>query len=136
MTKKEFMEQQTGYLSDKARFLVNFCNENGLEDYVSDIIDTDTLDDMTVREAEKYGFERVYHFVSGIEYLNDEYYYIDAYGNARNLADSDVDWIFDEVLKDEDFEWDEEWEEESEQELEEDMDEDLEDIMKAISEED
>lgn len=56
----------------------------------------DILDEIVKQEAEKGGFIRVAHFLAGIEWLNDDYYRLDGYGNAQDIKVSDLEcWLTD-----------------------------------------
>jgi hypothetical protein len=82
MTRQEFDDEINDWPD-----LINFCNDNGLEDYVSDLVDSDTLDEMVKSEAEG-GWQRVSYFLAGIQSMTSDYYRINGYGNAED-ADSD-----------------------------------------------
>lgn len=76
-----------GYDREEAtRELVDICNEYGQEYLVDDIIPTDYIDEYIQRELESRGWQGVACCLAKIEYLNDEYYLINGYGNLEELT--------------------------------------------------
>lgn len=93
---KEYLEQLKGYDYDKneiIEFLMDFESEKGAD---FGIVTTDILDEIVKQETDKGGFVRVAHFLAGIEWLNDDYYRIDGYGNAQDIKVDDLEcWLKD-----------------------------------------
>ena len=67
-------------------------------EHVGDIISTEQLDEMVVREAQDGGWQRVKFFLGGIASTNDDYYYIDGYANAQTLTSSTLDSIVSDLM--------------------------------------
>ena len=61
------------------------------------IIDRDLIDDMVSQRLEVTGFEGVTIMLDGIHNLNDNYYYINGYGNLEDLSISKLEVIYDDV---------------------------------------
>lgn len=66
--------------------------------YVGDILSDEELDDWVKHEAERGGWQRVAHFLAGIEYMSDDYYYMNGYGNMENLSSDQLDGIVQDLL--------------------------------------
>lgn len=97
MTRTELLEIKEMYRSEAIPALIDFCNENGLEEMVSDFIDTDYLDEYVQHEAEG-GWQRVACFLAKVECLNDDWYILDGYGNLKEIERVDLDCIIDDIL--------------------------------------
>ncbi len=67
-------------------------------DYVGDIVSDEELDEMVRHEAESGGWQRVAHFLDGIKYMSEDYYYINGYANAENLSQVTLDAIVDDMM--------------------------------------
>lgn len=94
MTKSEWIEWKDNNRGDYGA-LVNFANDHGAEGAVDDLISDSELDERVKYEAES-GWQRVACFLSEIvNNMNEDYYRIDAYGNAD--LPEDWDCYADEV---------------------------------------
>lgn len=95
-TAQEFKNDLKGYEYDKDKiiaFLSEFESAYGAD---FGIVSTDILDEMVEHEAKNGGFVRVAHFLAGIEWLNDDYYRLDGYGNAQDIKIDDLEcWLTD-----------------------------------------
>lgn len=80
--------------------LVEFCNENGLEDYIDDIVTAERLDEIVAERAGE-GMEAMKIFLEDISWMNDEYYKIDGYSNAKNVEAIDTECLISDILKNE-----------------------------------
>jgi len=67
-------------------------------EYVDDIVSDEGLDEMVEHMSYESGWQRVKHFLSGIEWMNDGYYRIDGYGNAENLTVTYLESVRDELV--------------------------------------
>ena len=61
------------------------------------IVDRDVIDDMVAQRLESQGFESVAIMLDGIHSLNDNYYYLNGYGNLEDLSISKLEVIYDDV---------------------------------------
>lgn len=79
---------------DIIEFLYNYQLDKGAE---FEIITSDELDEL-VKDTAVYGWVRVACFLAGIDSMNEDYYRIDGYGNAKNIKESDLEcWLYDIV---------------------------------------
>ena len=67
-------------------------------EYVGDIVDTEQLDEMVEHEAQEGGWQRVKYFLSGIDSMTDDYYYINGYANAETLRPGMLDSIVSDLM--------------------------------------
>ena len=124
MTKKELIEELESVATSQGsksfykidRILSSFGNSQLSEWLWEDVVDAETLDEMTQREAEN-GAESVHIFHKDIEWW-DGAYRINGYGNAENLTDGYLSGIVDDLVRkieemDDDY-FDEEEEEDEE----------------------
>lgn len=80
-------------VTDEAINIIKQYNE------YADFIDEDMLDDMTLREAESGGFQRVKCFLEDAD-INCPYgWRIDGYGNATNVEFSDIIMYLEEIIE-------------------------------------
>jgi len=97
MTRTEYDEEMNDWPD-----LISFCNDNGLEDRVDDIVDTEYLDEMVKSEAEG-GWQRVFFFLHNINYMNADYFRLDGYGNVADLSSDDFKTYKDDIATDATF---------------------------------
>src|SRR5699024_6987484 len=86
---------------DVINFGIELCNAGIVPDgdeLVSDIVPTEYLDEMNEHVARSGGWPRVKFFLRGIEWMNDEYYLINGYGNVENLTHDYLEMIVDELM--------------------------------------
>ena len=61
------------------------------------IVDRDVIDDMVSQRLESQGFEGVTIMLDGIHSLNDDYYYLNGYGNLEDLSISKLEVIYSDI---------------------------------------
>lgn len=66
-------------------------------EHIADIISEESLNEMVAHQAQDGGWQRVACFLSGIDYMNDDYYYINGYGNAENLDHGTLEAIVSDL---------------------------------------
>lgn len=74
-----------GDVLNLARELEDLGIINDAYEHIGDIVSDEELDDM-VQERAKGGWQGVACFLAKIDYMNDDYYYINGYANAENLT--------------------------------------------------
>lgn len=129
MTKKELIEELKSVATSQGsksfykidRILSSFGNSQLTDWLWEDVVDAETLDEMTQRQAEN-GAVSVRIFLKGIEWQDDAYR-INGYGNAENLTDGYLSGVVIDLVRmiedmDDDY-FDEEEEEDDEEEVEE-----------------
>ena len=85
----------------------------GVEGYLEDIVNTDLIDDLVESRLKDNGWQGVAYMLAKIDYLSDDYYRIDGYGNLVHLETSDLECMLDDMVREIDLEeYDEEEEEE------------------------
>lgn len=98
----DFPERGSGYdAGDVINFAVDLENEGivpSATEHTNDIITDEMLDDLVAHQAQDGGWQRVAHFIGGIEFMNDDYYYMNGYGNMENLDSDLLDGIVDDLL--------------------------------------
>ena len=67
-------------------------------EHVGDIISTEQLDEMVEHEAQSGGWRRVKYFLSGIDSMTDDYYYLNGYANAETLRRGTLDNIVADLM--------------------------------------
>ena len=67
-------------------------------EHVGDIVDDEQLDEMVEREAQDGGWQRVKYFLSGIDSMGNDYYYIDGYANAETLRPETLNGIVSDLM--------------------------------------
>jgi len=67
-------------------------------EYVYNIVSDDELDELTLQQAQERGWQGVALFLGGIDYMNDNYYLINGYGNAENLTSEYLDGIVSDLM--------------------------------------
>ena len=98
-TLREIMDNlSTGELIGE---LISLAYEYGLDYLVEDIIATEDIDYFIEERLKSCGWQGVACCLSDINYINDDYYEIDGYGNLREFTFSDakklLDYIEDEI---------------------------------------
>ena len=61
------------------------------------IVDRDVIDDMVAQRLESQGFEAVAIMLDGIHSLNDNYYYLNGYGNLEDLSINKLEVIYSDI---------------------------------------
>lgn len=61
------------------------------------IVDRDVIDDMVSQRLESQGFEAVAIMLDGIHSLNDNYYYLNGYGNLEDLSIDKLEVIYSDI---------------------------------------
>ena len=81
--------------------LIDLAYEHNLDYLVENIIATENIDYFIEERLRTSGWQGVACCLSGINYINDDYYEIDGYGNLREFTFSDakklLDCIEDEI---------------------------------------
>lgn len=90
---KEFKENKF-YYAEAIEFCYNYQLETGAD---FEIITTEELDDLVEHEAQN-GWHRVAYFLAGIENMNEDYYRIDGYGNAKDITASDIECWLEDII--------------------------------------
>ena len=80
------------------REIINLANEYDKYDFVDDIIHTDDITDFIKARLDS-GWEGVACCLAKIEYLNDEYYLINGYGNLEELTTSTVKCYLEDLRR-------------------------------------
>jgi hypothetical protein len=85
-----------GDVIDFAFELENTVNSD-IGEYVQDIVSDEELDELVKQQADSRGWQGVKFFLAGIDYMNDEYYWINGYGNAENLSHERLEGIVSDL---------------------------------------
>lgn len=80
-------------IDESIKFLYNYQFEFGAD---FGIITADDLDEMVKNYADD-GFARIACFLAKVEGLNDDYYYINGYGNAENIDKSTIECYLSDI---------------------------------------
>jgi len=123
MSLKEDFEEIEGYINRG-----NFCkaissmkdiaNEYGQEETADKFIDTEMMDDFVRARLESGGWQGVACCLSDVNYLNDDYYEIDGYGNLKDVTSSSLECTLSDLKRNLEDELKEEEEENEEDEEE------------------
>ena len=73
-------------------------NEDFFDDIkTEDIVNTDEIDDLVQTRLNDGGWQGVACMLSEVNYLNDEYYLINGYGNLEELTIEYLQCVFDDL---------------------------------------
>ena len=81
------------------REILSLAYDYDLEDYIGNIISEDTIDDLVQSRFDRSGWKGVTCMLSKINYLNDEYYIMNGYGNLEELTIGHLECIFDNLKR-------------------------------------
>ena len=92
--------------SDVINFAMDLCNEGivgNADEYVQDILTDEQVDEMVAHQAQESGWQRVAYLIGGIEFMNDDYFIMNGYGNIENISPTHLEGIvadlFDEIKR-------------------------------------
>lgn len=87
---------------EEAFNLAHSAEEAGLisdaYEHVGDIVDDEQLDEMVAHIARDDGWRRVRYFLAGIEFANEDYYWLNGYANAESLTNDRLSAIIDDIF--------------------------------------
>ena len=78
----------------------NFANEYSIQYKFDEYISIDLINCMI--EDKSTGWETIediYFRIRNIDFMNENIFYIDAYGNLRNITKEDMEILFDEIYE-------------------------------------
>ncbi len=93
----EELEEFRDINKDKIEEFINHLKRNNLESYIDNIIDDETINNIVKNEIDENGWESVHNKLSQISSTNENYYFVDGYGNFRNLRIEDINNVIDEI---------------------------------------
>ena len=96
---------------DAVREILDLSYDYGLDYYTENIIEEAMIDELVKNRLNSSGWQGVSCMLNKINYLNDEYYFIDGYGNLEELTINRLECIFND-MKEELLNMEEEEEEE------------------------
>lgn len=110
---EEIREELNNYGRDSVVPMLRELEDiTGVEGYLEDIVATDLIDDLVESRLKDNGWQGVACMLAEIDYLSDDYYRIDGYGNLVHLETSDLECMLDDMVREIDLEeYDEEEEE-------------------------
>ena len=82
---------------DVTREILDLAYDYNLEYYTEDIVNTDEIDDLVQTRLNDGGWQGVACMLSEVNYLNDEYYLINGYGNLEELTIEYLQCVFDDL---------------------------------------
>lgn len=90
---EKFENDYVNTWDEAMQFLLDY--ESEVEDL--GIIDNETVNDLVIREAEEWGWERVACLIAEVIHnLNQDFYRLDGYGNLDVITYSDIStWLSD-----------------------------------------
>ena len=77
--------------------LINLACEYGLDYLVEDIISTEDIDYFIGERLKSSGWQGVACCLAKINYINDDYYEIDGYGNLKEITFNDAKKLLDYI---------------------------------------
>lgn len=66
--------------------------------YFDDIITTEQLDVIVEQKVQDNGWQHIKHFLSGIESMDDDYYYLNGYANVETIRPITLEAIVNDLL--------------------------------------
>ena len=100
---------------DAVREILDLSYDYDLDYYTENIIEEAMIDELVKNRLNSSGWQGVSCMLNKINDLNDEYYFIDGYGNLEELTINRLECIFND-MKEEILNMEEEEEEEEEEE--------------------
>ena len=100
--KLESIEKSMKYYNKDyvAREILELAYNYNLEKYVeNNIISREIIDDLVQTRLDESGWEGVACMLNKINYVTDEYYSIDEYGNLEELTKEKLECIFEDLKK-------------------------------------
>ena len=82
---------------DAVREILDLAYDYDLEYYTENIIEEEMMDELVKNRLNSSGWQGVSCMLSKINYLNDEYYFIDGYGNLEELTINRLECIFNDM---------------------------------------
>ena len=82
-----------------AKEILNLAYDYNLEKYAENIINREEIDDLVQFRLDKSGWEGVACMLSKINYVTDEYYLIDEYGNLEELTKAYLERIYEDLKR-------------------------------------
>ena len=92
---KNLLEDYNCY--DAVREILDLSYDYGLDYYTENIIEEAMMDELVKNRLNSSGWQGVSCMLSKINYLNDEYYFIDGYGNLEELTINRLECIFNDM---------------------------------------
>ncbi|WP_144460394.1 antirestriction protein ArdA [Siminovitchia fortis] len=78
--------------------VISFAQETEKEEYVEDIIYTEDLDEYVQYRLEQGGWQGVKFMLKDINYINDDYYRINGYGNIEEVPQNYHEELVQEIM--------------------------------------
>lgn len=88
------------FIYDKVNILYQIANEFDVYGAIEQIISADVIDDI-IRDYMSTGssWERIAIFLADVKVLNQDYYYLNGYGNLENLSGEKFYIILDDFIE-------------------------------------
>ena len=84
---------------DAVREILDLSYDYGLDYYTENIIEEAMIDELVQNRLYSSGWQGVACMLDKINYLNDEYYFINGYGNLEELTINRLQCIFNDMEK-------------------------------------
>ena len=84
---------------DATREILDLAYDYDLEYYTENIIEEALIDELVQNRLYSGGWQGVSCMLSKINYLNDDYYFINGYGNLEELTISNLECIFSDMVE-------------------------------------
>ena len=84
---------------DATREILDLAYDYDLEYYTENIIEEALIDELVQNRLYSGGWQGVSCMLSKINYLNDEYYFINGCGNLEELTISHLECIFNDMVE-------------------------------------
>ena len=94
---KNLLENYNRY--DAVREIIDLSYDYDLDYYTEDIIEEAMIDELVQNRLYSSGWQGVACMLDKINYLNDEYYFINGYGNLEELTINRLQCIFNDMEK-------------------------------------
>jgi hypothetical protein len=85
---------------DKIDEFMNYMYDNDLTNYVEDIKSNEDIKYLILNEANGYNWQTIKNMFEDIENCNHDYYMMNGYGWLKNVNNSDINSIIDNVVYD------------------------------------
>lgn len=84
---------------DAVREILDLAYDYDLEEYVEDIIEESTINEIIEDRLRCGGWQNIACMLDKINYLGDDYYFMDGCGNLEELTISHLECIFSDMVE-------------------------------------
>ena len=84
---------------DATREILDLADDYDLEDYVENIIEESMINEIIQDRLRCCGWQNIACMLDKVNYLDDDYYFMNGYGNLEELTISHLECIFSDMVE-------------------------------------